>query len=150
MRLTYQIKVGFYTNLLTLKVFEARWWACMYGAGTAKRHIAWSNSRTVQLLDLGKMIKALHAKKAFNSTRKYKSRTGKVSWCGSALLKSTQTPAMLGWWFYMSQKDPRARNPKSFQDRGSFKSFRVLLETSHISIDCLGNCPTPVLEQPTP
>ena len=74
----------------TLKVYEARWWACMYGAPTAKRHKAWSNSPTVQLLDLGRMVKALYRQNSVKSTRRYRSRRGKVSWCGSKHLKAAQ------------------------------------------------------------
>ena len=63
----------------------------MYGAATAKRHIAWSNSPTVTLLDLGRMVMAFHKQNAVQSTRKYKNKRGKVSFCGSPFLKQTQS-----------------------------------------------------------
>ncbi|CAK9026536.1 unnamed protein product [Durusdinium trenchii] len=73
------------------KVYEARWWACMYGSATAKRHIAWSNSPTVQLLDLGQMVRAHYKLQGAKSTKKYRNKRGKVAFCGSSFLKQTQT-----------------------------------------------------------
>lgn len=74
------------------QVFEARWWACMYGAPTAKRHVGWSNCRTVKLLDLGRMIKKIHNQKGgIKSTKTYRNRRGKKSFSGSKFLKSTGT-----------------------------------------------------------
>ena len=77
------------------QVFEASWWACSYGAPTPKRHIGWSNCRTIKLLDLGRMIKA-HIKKkngVIKSSKTYRNRRGQKAFCGSSHLKSTQTLA---------------------------------------------------------
>ena len=49
----------------------------MYGSATAKRHVAWSNSRTVQLLDLGHMVKSKYQHKGVKSSRTYTNRQGK-------------------------------------------------------------------------
>ena len=76
--------------LSTPEVFEARWWACMYGAPTAKRSVGWSNCRTVKLLDLGRMVKKIHNQKGgIKSTKTYRNRRGKKSFSGSKFLKST-------------------------------------------------------------
>ena len=62
----------------------------MYGAPTAKRHVGWSNCRTIKLLDLGRMIRKIHNKKGgIKSTKTSQSRRGKKSFSGSKFLKST-------------------------------------------------------------
>ena len=78
------------------QVYEAKWWVGMYGAGTWKRHIAWSNSPTIQCLDLGTLcvkMKKKIARFGIKSTKQYKSRAGKKGFSGSKSLKST---GMLG------------------------------------------------------
>lgn len=75
-----------------IKVYEAKWWAGMYGAPTWKRHIAWSSSPTVALLDLGRLCKKFKqriAKFGVKSTKQYKSKSGKKKFCGSKTLRST-------------------------------------------------------------
>ena len=64
----------------------------MYGAPTWKRHIAWSSSPTVALLDLGTLCKNFKkriAKFGVKSTKQYKSKSGKTKFCGSKSLRST-------------------------------------------------------------
>ena len=75
------------------QVYEAKWWACMYGAPTAKRHIGWRNCPTVACLDLGKMIKAYHNRGPLKSSKTYTNKRGKKAFCGSTHLKSTGTLA---------------------------------------------------------
>ncbi len=73
-------------------MYEAKWWAGLYGSPTWKRHIGWSNCRTVQCLDSGVLTaahKKIIAKKGVKSTRQYVNKTGKKGFCGSKLLKST-------------------------------------------------------------
>ena len=65
----------------------------MYGGLTPKRHIAWSNARTVQLLDLGVLLKETRDRLSCHgcqSTKKYISKTGRRGFSGSRFLKQTQ------------------------------------------------------------
>lgn len=74
------------------KVYQASWWMAHYGGLTPKRHIAYSNAKTVQLLDLGTLVKEVRqklSKHAYQSTRSYKSKGRKV-FSGSPFLKQTQ------------------------------------------------------------
>ncbi|CAL1131372.1 unnamed protein product [Cladocopium goreaui] len=76
------------------RVYEARWWMAMFGSLTPKRHVAWSNSRSVKLLDLGVLAKVIRdklAKHAQQSTRKYTNGRGKRAFVGTKFLKNTQT-----------------------------------------------------------
>ncbi|CAK9011436.1 Uncharacterized protein SCF082_LOCUS11092 [Durusdinium trenchii] len=74
------------------EVFSAKWWACMYGAPTAKRHIGWSNCKTIKCLDLGRMVRKLHTKKGgLKSTKTYRNKEGKKSFAGNQHLKGTGT-----------------------------------------------------------
>ena len=69
----------------------------MYGGLTPKRHIAWSNARTVQLLDLGVLLKETRdrlSRHGCQSTKKYISKTGRRGFSGSRFLKQTQ---ILDW-----------------------------------------------------
>ena len=65
----------------------------LYGSLWPKRHIAWSNSKSVQLLDLGRMAKdamqrlSKHGRK---SSRTYLNKQGKKSYAGTPFLKETQ------------------------------------------------------------
>ena len=77
------------------KVFQASWWMALYGGLTPKRHIAYSNARTVQTLDLGVLLKEVSRKLSnhkYQSTRSYKSKgqKSKKVFSGSAYLKQTQ------------------------------------------------------------
>lgn len=75
-----------------MQVYEARWWAGMYGATTWKRHVAWSGSPTVQLLDLGRLCKKfrkLISKYGVKSTKKYNNKRGVAKFCGSKDLRAT-------------------------------------------------------------
>ena len=66
----------------------------MYGGLTPKRHIAYSNSRTVANFNLGTLVKRARealSKHAYKSSKTYKSKSsGKKSFCGSRFLKQTQ------------------------------------------------------------
>ena len=47
---TYTFRARFVSE-----AWSARWWMAHYKAKTPKRHIAWSNSEGIRLLDLGKL-----------------------------------------------------------------------------------------------
>ena len=75
-----------------LQVFEAKWYAGMYGGPTCKPHIGWSNSPTVECLNLGKMtknIRAMISSRGVKSTIVYRNSKGKKAFCGSKHLKLT-------------------------------------------------------------
>ena len=48
--MTYTFRARFVSE-----AWSARWWMAHYKAKTPKRHIAWSNSEGIRLLDLGKL-----------------------------------------------------------------------------------------------
>ena len=69
-----------------------------YGGLTPKRHIAWSNAATVEVLDLGTLLKEHRQKLSRHgqqSTRTYKSRSGKKRFHGTRFLKQTQILGLL-------------------------------------------------------
>ncbi|CAL1165907.1 unnamed protein product [Cladocopium goreaui] len=81
------------TFRLLPEVFESSWWMALYGGLTPKRHIAFSNAKTIQILDLGKLLKEVRqrlSKHGYQSTRSYKSKGRKV-FSGTRFLKQTQT-----------------------------------------------------------
>ncbi|CAK9093366.1 Uncharacterized protein SCF082_LOCUS43920 [Durusdinium trenchii] len=89
--LTWHPRIRLLWRLLP-KVYQAKWWAGMYGAPTWKRHIGWSSSPTIQCLDLGRLCKKYKdtiAKYGVKSTKQYKSKTGVKRFAGSKALKST-------------------------------------------------------------
>ena len=64
-----------------------------FGAITPKRHVAWANARTVQLLDMGILAKETQQKLSQHerqSTKKYVNRKGKKAYAGTRFLKGTQ------------------------------------------------------------
>ena len=64
----------------------------LYGGLTPKRHIAYSNAKTIQLLDLGVLLKEVRdklSKHGYQSTRSYKNK-GKKVFAGTRFLKWTQ------------------------------------------------------------
>lgn len=66
----------------------------MFGSGTEKPHIGWSNSRTVACLSKGKMTKKKRAqikKRGVKSTKTYFNYWGQKRFAGSKALKSTGT-----------------------------------------------------------
>lgn len=78
---------------MPVQVYEAKWWAGLYGSPTLKRHIAWSNSPTVALLDIGRMTKRHQeriAKKGVKSATTGRTKRGRKIFTGTAALKSTQ------------------------------------------------------------
>ena len=78
---------------LAPKVFEARWWMALFGSITPKRHVAWSNAKTVALLDLGVLAKDIRKKLSQHSrqsTKKTVSKRGKRQFAGTRFLKGTQ------------------------------------------------------------
>ena len=88
-------------------MFSAKWWACMYGAPTAKRHIGWSNCKTIKCLDLGRMVRKLHTKKGgLKSTKTYRNKEGKKSFAGNQHLKGTGTPGLTSSFFCFPSELP--------------------------------------------
>lgn len=76
------------------QVYQALWWMGHYGSLTMKRHIAWSNCRTVKCFDLGVMCKAYqqkHFRHGAKSARTYTNKKGKPAYHGTKYLKGTQT-----------------------------------------------------------
>jgi|Cyp1metagenome_2_1107374.scaffolds.fasta_scaffold02216_14 hypothetical protein len=64
----------------------------LYGGLTPKRHIAYSNTKTIQLLDLGVLLKEVReklSKHGCQSTRSYQNK-GKKVFAGTQFLKQTQ------------------------------------------------------------
>ena len=66
------------------EVWTARWWMGLYGGKTPKRHIAWSNSETVGLLDLGRLHgwDYKNPKYQANRTTKTTTKNGKKAFQG--------------------------------------------------------------------
>lgn len=80
--------------LLSLKVFQAKWWAGMYGAATWKLHTGWSNAPTVQCLNLGKLTRKWKRKIScygVKSARTYRNQRGKKAFHGTKSLRATGT-----------------------------------------------------------
>ena len=75
------------------EAWSARWWMASYKANTPKRHVAWSNSRAVGLLDLGK-LKFDYSNKEYKkhkTTKKTISKNGRKQWTGQKRqLKNSQ------------------------------------------------------------
>ena len=78
--------------MFPLKVFQAAWWMGLYKHVSPKRHVAWSNSPTVQCLDLGRMTRAMQKKATSRpTTRTYRNKRGEKKFHGTHFLKGTQT-----------------------------------------------------------
>lgn len=70
----------------------------MYGSLTPKRHVAFCNAPTVQLMDLGVLearVRERLSKHDCKSARTYKNKRGKRAFHGTKWLKGTQ---ILGLW----------------------------------------------------
>ena len=83
---------------MPLQVFQAVWWMGHYGSLTMKRHIAWSNCRTVNCLDLGIMAKEYqekHFRHGAKSARTYTNKSGRKAYHGTKFLKRTGIPCQL-------------------------------------------------------
>lgn len=66
----------------------------LYNSPTMKRHLAYSNSKTVACLNLGVLTRDVQKKKfahAPKAARAYKNKQGKSSYVGTRFLKRTQT-----------------------------------------------------------
>ena len=67
-----------------------------YGSRSAKRHQGFSNSKWVELYNLGKLRKAQRTPDpTFKPTRSYLDRNGKKRWAGTRQLKQTQPGSLL-------------------------------------------------------
>ena len=98
----------------------------MYGGLTPKRHIAWSNARTVQLLDLGVLLKETRDRLSRHgctmSTKKYISKTGRRGFSGSRFLKQTQSLDWFeGWKGFPTFPKIMDRYGFSIQHNGPFQ-----------------------------
>jgi hypothetical protein len=61
------------------QVYESAWWMMLYGSITPKRHIAWSNARTVKVLDLSRLLREVKERmssKVRKSSKTYRNRRG--------------------------------------------------------------------------
>ena len=75
------------------EVFYASWWMGHYGAATSKRHIAWSNCKTIECLNMGVMAREVQQRlfrNAPKSARTYKTKDGRKGYAGTKFLKGTQ------------------------------------------------------------
>jgi len=84
------ITIPFTTVLIPAKVFKFGWWMGQYQGESPKRHAGFSNNRYSSCLDLGVYKRAEQAKKTLQTVRRYISKNGKKSHCGTKSLKSTQ------------------------------------------------------------
>lgn len=76
-----------------------------YKAATMKRHIAWSNCKSVECLNLGVMTREMQRRffaHAPKSAKSYKSRDGKTSYVGTKFLKHTQILVLVFQWYTIS------------------------------------------------
>lgn len=79
------------------EIYQVTWWMGHFGSLTMKRHIAWSNCRTVACFDLGVMAKEYQERNfrhGAKSARSYRNKQGKKAYHGTKYLKGTQT---LSW-----------------------------------------------------
>ena len=86
-------------------MYQTSWWMGAYKAATMKRHIAWSNCKTVECLNLGVMTREMQRRlfaHAPKSAKTYKSRDGKTSYVGTKFLKHTQTLVLVFHWYTIS------------------------------------------------
>lgn len=70
-----------------------------------KRHIAWSNCKSVECLNLGVMTREMQRRlfaHAPKSAKSYKSRDGKTSYVGTKFLKHTQILVLVFQWCTIS------------------------------------------------
>ena len=68
-----------------------------YGSATVKRQVAWSNSRTVECLNMGVMTKEFHKQSFANAPKTakvYRNKKGVKSYAGTKCLKGTQNPGL--------------------------------------------------------
>ena len=77
-----------------LQVFKVKWWMRHYHSPTAKRHMALVNTSAALNLDKG-CLKRDSTKNAPKTTKKYRDADGKVRYCGTRFLQSTQCMTQL-------------------------------------------------------
>ena len=85
------------------KVSRVGWWMGLFGAPTAKRQFAYSNSPVARRLDRGKLqVQPRKASAKRNAVKKnkqkkiatavqYRNKQGKLCWHGTGELKATET-----------------------------------------------------------
>ena len=90
----------FPSSLAIIQVHKSSWYMLHYGGPTPKRHYAFSNSRWVAKLDLGKLRGWAQRKKVLKSIGKgydlvdhYIDAQGKKRWKGNRLLRSSELGA---------------------------------------------------------
>ena len=76
----------------TTKVSRVGWWMGAYGAPSAKRQFAYSNSPAVRMLDSGKQrqLPEEFLRKKISTTYRYVNSAGKQCWNGTGDLKGTK------------------------------------------------------------
>ena len=106
----------------------------LYGGLTPKRHIAFSNAKTIQILDLGKLLKEARqrlSKHGYQSTRSYNSNGRKV-FSGTRFLKQTQ---MLGAILFSQQFDRALDTQKGLQMISLRSHIHSICKLSYLYID---------------
>ena len=74
---------------LGVPIYRQAFWMGKHGHSHPKRTCCWSNSVVVRALETGKLERGLHAA-APKTAVKYKSKSGKEGYKGSAALKGTE------------------------------------------------------------
>ena len=79
--------------LPSAQVARVGWWMGLYGAQSAKRQFAYSNSPAIRKLDKGplKMSARKRIKNKVKTAIKTVRKDGGTGWCGTKELKATET-----------------------------------------------------------
>ena len=77
------------------KFWRASWWMFNSGGMSPKRHIAWSNSPRIGLLDTGSLVGWKKGRNAgAETTKSYVDKAGKRCYAGTKHLEETQIPGI--------------------------------------------------------
>ena len=74
----------------SLRMYRVAWWGRHYGGLTPKRHRAWGNTRSLGLLDHGRLSKLERDRCIVKTSNKHTKPDGKRAYCGNKFLKGTQ------------------------------------------------------------
>ena len=74
----------------SFEVHEVRWWMCHYKAPTPKRHVGFSNSKTIKKIDKGKLQGWKPANKTV-TVEHYVDGKGKRRYKGTSSLRATES-----------------------------------------------------------
>ena len=89
------LQMRLFTQPLPSEAWAARWWMALYKSPTPKRHVCWSNSPAIRLLDLGRLrkfdLESNQYKKNKTAKVTINKKTGKKQFTGEkAQLKASQ------------------------------------------------------------